>query len=44
MISGELLVGMGDRIDPASMKTLAVGGFAVMPATMRHYVRTKVRA
>lgn len=42
LISGAVAVGMGEKIDTASMKTLPAGGFVVMPAEMRHYLRAKV--
>jgi quercetin dioxygenase-like cupin family protein len=41
VISGELSLGMGDKLDPAKGKPLAAGGFAVAPAGMNHYAWTK---
>jgi quercetin dioxygenase-like cupin family protein len=41
VISGELSVGMGDKLDPAAMQDMKAGSFAVMAPEMRHYVRTK---
>jgi len=41
VLQGALLVGMGDKFDEASMKTLTTGSFALMPKEMRHYVRAK---
>lgn len=41
VLSGELLVGMGDAVDAASMHTMGPGAYAVMTSPMRHYVRTK---
>jgi quercetin dioxygenase-like cupin family protein len=41
LISGEVAVGMGEKFDAAAMKTLPAGGFVVMPAEMRHYLRVK---
>jgi len=40
--SGSLTFGMGDKLakDAASNKTLAAGGFALMPANMNHYAYT----
>ena len=38
VLSGTLAFGMGDKVDPAAMKKLSAGGFARMPAEMRHYV------
>jgi hypothetical protein len=41
VISGEALAGMGDTVDEKSMEPMPAGSFARMPATMRHYLRTK---
>lgn len=41
VLSGEMLVGMGETIDPASMQAVGAGAYAVMRSPMRHYVRTK---
>jgi quercetin dioxygenase-like cupin family protein len=41
VLQGALMVGMGDKFDEASMKTLTVGSFAAMPKEMRHYVQAK---
>lgn len=41
VISGDLYVGMGDKIDEKNAKQLPVGGFAFMPAEMHHYAYTK---
>jgi quercetin dioxygenase-like cupin family protein len=38
VLSGTLAFGMGDKADPAAMKKLSAGGYARMPAEMRHYV------
>jgi quercetin dioxygenase-like cupin family protein len=38
VLSGTLAFGMGEKVDPASMKKLSAGGYARMPAEMRHYV------
>jgi len=37
VISGDLLLGMGDKLDPAKGAALAPGGFAVAPANMNHF-------
>ena len=37
VISGSFAVGMGEKFDQASMKTLPAGSYAVMPAEMRHF-------
>lgn len=41
IISGALMVGMGNKTDEAGMQTLGAGGYATMPARMNHYVRAK---
>ena len=41
VLQGALMVGMGDKFDEASMKTLTVGSFAAMPKEMRHYAQAK---
>jgi quercetin dioxygenase-like cupin family protein len=41
VLGGTLMVGMGDKLDKASMQTLTVGGYSKMPARMNHYVITK---
>jgi len=38
VLSGTLHVGMGDVVDAAKATPLGAGGFAVMPAEMRHWV------
>jgi len=42
VVSGAVTFGMGDKLDKtaASNKTLPVGGFALMPATVNHYAYT----
>jgi quercetin dioxygenase-like cupin family protein len=37
VISGELHLGMGDKLDPAKSIALKTGGFAEAPAKMNHY-------
>ena len=41
VISGTFSLGMGEKFDQASMKTLPAGGYAVLPAEMRHFASTK---
>ena len=41
VISGTIAFGMGDKFTPAGMKSLAAGGYAMMPAEMRHYALAK---
>jgi ketosteroid isomerase-like protein/quercetin dioxygenase-like cupin family protein len=36
VIAGTVAIGMGDKADPAAMTTLDAGGYAVLPADMRH--------
>src|SRR5215813_13627310 len=42
VVSGAVSFGMGDKLskEAASNKTLAVGGYALMPATMNHFAYT----
>ena len=44
VIAGTFSLGMGEKFDQASMKTLPAGGYAVMPAEARHYAWTKAGA
>jgi mannose-6-phosphate isomerase-like protein (cupin superfamily) len=37
VIKGELLMGMGERLDTAAAKPLTPGGVAVVPANSRHF-------
>jgi quercetin dioxygenase-like cupin family protein len=39
VVSGSLMLGMGEKLDVASMKTVAAGGYANLPKQMRHYAR-----
>jgi len=41
VISGTFSLGMGDAFDRKSMKALPAGGYALLPAEMRHYAWTK---
>jgi quercetin dioxygenase-like cupin family protein len=41
VISGELGLGMGDKLDKKASKVLKAGGYAVAPAHMNHYAWTK---
>jgi quercetin dioxygenase-like cupin family protein len=41
VISGALALGMGDKMDEASMHTLPPGGYAKMPRQMHHYALSK---
>jgi len=44
VISGTFSLGMGEKFEQASMKTLAAGGYALLPAEMRHFAYTKTGA
>jgi quercetin dioxygenase-like cupin family protein len=37
VISGTFSLGMGDKFDTAAAKPLSAGGYALLPAEMRHY-------
>lgn len=41
VISGEMALGMGDKLDEAKGATLTAGGFAMAPANMNHYAWSK---
>jgi quercetin dioxygenase-like cupin family protein len=41
VISGTFSLGMGDKFDRASTTTLTAGGYALLPAEMRHFAWTK---
>jgi quercetin dioxygenase-like cupin family protein len=41
VISGTFLLGMGEKFDKATMKELPAGGYALLPAQMRHYAMAK---
>jgi quercetin dioxygenase-like cupin family protein len=41
VISGTLMFGMGDTLNESGMTSLSAGGFAKMPARMRHFVMAK---
>ena len=44
VVSGTVAFGMGDTFDKSTMKALPAGGYAVMPAEMRHYVEARTAA
>lgn len=44
VISGTLLVGIGDTVDASKMKELGPGSFASVPANLHHYAMTKTGA
>lgn len=41
VIAGTFSLGQGEKFDRASMKTLTAGGYALLPAEMRHFAWTK---
>jgi quercetin dioxygenase-like cupin family protein len=44
VISGTFALGMGEKFDKATMKELPAGGYALLPAQMRHYAMAKTAA
>src|SRR5436190_1188401 len=44
VISGTFALGMGEKFDKATMKDLPAGGYALLPAEMRHYAMAKTAA
>jgi hypothetical protein len=44
VLSGTFALGMGDKFDKAAMKNLPVGGYALLPAEMRHYAMAMTAA
>ncbi len=41
IISGTLMVGLGDKMNPAKMKAIPAGGFVSVPAGLHHYAMAK---
>jgi hypothetical protein len=41
VISGTFMLGMGDKLDPATMKELPAGGYSLLPAEMHHCAMAK---
>ena len=41
VISGTVAFGMGEKFDAAALKSLSAGGYALMPAEMRHFAMAK---
>ena len=41
VVSGDLLVGMGDTVNKAGASGLGLGGFGMLPANMNHFAFTK---
>src|SRR5690349_4327027 len=44
VISGTFAIGMGDTFDKAKLEILPMGGFALLPADMRHFAMAKTAA
>lgn len=44
VISGTMAIGMGQKFDKTSMKTLPVGSYALLPADMRHFAMATTAA
>ena len=44
VVSGDLGLGMGDKLDPAKSAALQAGGFAMAPKDMNHYAFSKAGA
>ena len=40
VLTGRFRVGMGEKVDEASMQELGPGGYVVLPSGMAHYVKT----
>ena len=41
VVSGDLLVGMGDTVNKSAAAGLGLGGFGMLPANMNHFAFTK---
>ena len=44
VLSGTVALGMGEKFDEAAMQNVAAGGFASVPAEMRHFFMSKTAA
>src|SRR4029079_3731520 len=44
VLQGKFALGMGEKFDQASMTELPPGGYALLPAEMRHYAMAKTDA
>jgi uncharacterized protein (TIGR02246 family) len=44
VLTGTLSLGMGDTLDKSALQDLPVGGYALLPAEMRHYAVAKTAA
>ena len=41
VLSGTIAFGMGEKFDAKGMKLMSAGGYAMMPAEMRHFAQAK---
>jgi quercetin dioxygenase-like cupin family protein len=41
VLSGTLLVGLGDKMDPSKMKALEAGSYVVIPSRLHHFAMAK---
>lgn len=44
VISGTFALGMGEKFDPAALRSLPAGGYGLLPAEMRHFATAKTAA
>ena len=44
VLSGAFSLGMGEKFNAATMKTLPAGSYALLPAEMRHFAMAKTAA
>jgi quercetin dioxygenase-like cupin family protein len=44
VVSGNFALGMGEKFDKTALKTLPAGGYALLPAEMRHYAMATTAA
>ncbi len=44
ILSGTVAFGMGEKFDRAALKNLSAGGYALMPAEMRHFAMARTAA
>ena len=44
VLSGTFALGMGEKFDAGAMKELSAGGYALLPADMRHYAMAKTES
>ncbi len=44
VLSGTVALGMGESVDKAAMQDVGAGGYALLPAQMRHYAMARTAA